>query len=46
MNITSPIMAGAVRAADLPGDSVTSLLRMIGLEPGCSTTMSTAALAS
>ena len=34
MNITSPIMAGAARAADLPGDSVTSLLRMIGAGTG------------
>ena len=30
MNITSPILAGAGRAAELPGDSVTSLLRAIG----------------
>jgi hypothetical protein len=34
MNITSPIMAGAARAADLPGDSVTSFLRMIGAGTG------------
>src|SRR5436190_10756638 len=34
MNITSPIMAGAVRVAELPGDSVTSLLRMIGAGTG------------
>ena len=34
MNITSPIMAGAVRVADLPGDSVTSFLRMIGAGTG------------
>ena len=34
MNITSPIMAGAVRAAELPGDSVTSFLRMIGAGTG------------
>lgn len=34
MNITSPVMAGAVRAADLPGDSVTSFLRMIGVGTG------------
>src|SRR4051794_16600154 len=30
MNITSPILAGAARAAELPGDSVTSLLKMVG----------------
>jgi hypothetical protein len=30
MNITSPILTGAGRAAELPGDSVTSLLRTIG----------------
>ena len=34
MNITSPIVAGAVRAAELPGDSVTSFLRMIGAGTG------------
>jgi hypothetical protein len=34
MNITSPIMAGAVRVAELPGDSVTSFLRMIGTGTG------------
>jgi hypothetical protein len=34
MNITSPIMAGAARVADLPGDSVTSFLRMIGAGTG------------
>src|SRR5712672_2113855 len=34
MNITSPIMAGAVRVAELPGDSVTSFLRMIGAGTG------------
>jgi hypothetical protein len=30
MNITSPIMTGATRAAELPGDSVTSFLRAMG----------------
>jgi hypothetical protein len=30
MNITSPILKGAAHAADLPGDSVTSFLKMIG----------------
>jgi len=34
MNITSPIMAGAVRVAELPGDSVSSFLRMIGAGTG------------
>jgi hypothetical protein len=34
MNITSPMMAGAARLAELPGDSVTSLLRMIGAGTG------------
>src|SRR5437660_12572336 len=34
MNITSPMMAGAVHVAELPGDSVTSLLRMIGAGTG------------
>src|SRR5919201_499739 len=34
MNITSPILTGAGRAAELPGDSVTSLLRAIGLSDG------------
>lgn len=31
MNITSPILAGAARAAELPGDSIASLLRGTGL---------------
>lgn len=31
MNITSPILTGAGRAAELPGDSVTSFLRGLGL---------------
>jgi hypothetical protein len=30
MNITSPILTGAARAAELPGDTVTSLLRAVG----------------
>jgi hypothetical protein len=34
MNITSPILTGAGRAAELPGDSVTSLLRTIGFSDG------------
>lgn len=34
MNITSPILTGAARAADLPGDSVTSLLRAAGFSDG------------
>src|SRR5258708_16526080 len=34
MNITSPILAGAARVADLPGDSMTSLLKMIGAGTG------------
>jgi hypothetical protein len=34
MNITSPILAGAARIAELPGDSVTSLLKMVGSSTG------------
>lgn len=34
MNITSPILAGAGRAAQLPGDSITFLLRAVGLSDG------------
>jgi hypothetical protein len=34
MNITSPLLAGAARVADVPGDSVTSLLRLIGAGTG------------
>ncbi len=34
MNITSPILAGAARVAELPGDSVTSLLRAVGTGTG------------
>src|SRR3954451_25191364 len=34
MNITSPLLAGAARMADMPGDSMTSLLRMIGAGTG------------
>jgi hypothetical protein len=30
MNLTSPILKGAAHAAELPGDSVTSFLRMVG----------------
>ncbi len=34
MNITSPMMAGAARVAELPGDSVTSFLKMVGAGTG------------
>ena len=34
MNITSPLMTGAARVAEVPGDSVTSLLRLIGAGTG------------
>jgi len=34
MNITSPLIIGAARAAEAPGDSVTSLLRLIGAGTG------------
>jgi hypothetical protein len=34
MNITSPILTGAGRAAELPGDSLTSLLRSMGFSDG------------
>jgi hypothetical protein len=34
MNITSPVLTGAGHAAQLPGDSMTSLLRSIGLSDG------------
>ena len=34
MNITSPILTGAARVADIPGDSVTSFLRMFGAGTG------------
>lgn len=34
MNITSPLLAGVARVADVPGDSVTSLLRLIGAGTG------------
>jgi hypothetical protein len=30
MNLTSPVLNGAARAAEIPGDSVTSFLRSIG----------------
>jgi len=34
MNITSPLLTGAARVAEVPGDSVTSLLRLIGAGTG------------
>jgi hypothetical protein len=34
MNITSPILTGAARVIELPGDSLTSLLRVIGTGTG------------
>jgi hypothetical protein len=34
MNLTSPILKGAVHAAELPGDSVTSFLKMVGDHTG------------
>ena len=34
MNLTSPFLKGAVDAAAVPGDSVTSLLRMVGDSTG------------
>jgi hypothetical protein len=34
MNITSPILAGAAHIAELPGDSVASLLKMVGTATG------------
>ncbi len=34
MNLTSPFLQGAVHAAALPGDSVTSLLKMVGDSTG------------
>ena len=34
MNITSPLLTGAGHAAQLPGDSMTSLLRTIGFSDG------------
>lgn len=34
MNITSPLLTGAARMAEMPGDSMTSLLRMIGAGTG------------
>jgi hypothetical protein len=34
MNLTSPILKGAVHAAELPGDSVTSFLKMVGDHSG------------
>jgi hypothetical protein len=34
MNLTSPILKGAAHAADLPGDSVTSLLKLVADSTG------------
>src|SRR5471032_1258759 len=34
MNITTPVLKGAAHVAELPGDSVTSFLRMIGDSTG------------
>jgi hypothetical protein len=34
MNITSPILASAVRVAELPADSTSSVLRAIGVSTG------------
>ena len=34
MNITSPILAGAARVAEIPGDSVSSFLKMVGAGTG------------
>jgi hypothetical protein len=34
MNITSPILASAARVAELPGDSVASLLKIVGFGTG------------
>jgi hypothetical protein len=34
MNITSPILAGAAQMAELPGDSVASLLKVVGTATG------------
>jgi hypothetical protein len=34
MNITSPILAGAIRVAEMPGDSMTSILKVIGPTTG------------
>jgi hypothetical protein len=34
MNLTSPVLKGALQVAELPGDSVTSLLRMVGAGTG------------
>src|ERR1700712_1112322 len=34
MNITSPILASAARVAELPADSVASLLKIVGFGPG------------
>lgn len=34
MNITTPILAGAGRLADIPGEAVTSLVRKLGEPTG------------
>src|SRR3981081_2925459 len=34
MNLTSPMLKGALHAAELPGDSVASLLKMVGSGTG------------
>ena len=34
MNLTSPLLKGAAHAAELPGDSVTSFLKMVGDSTG------------
>ena len=34
MNITSPLLAGAVRVAEMPGDSMTEMLKVIGPTTG------------
>jgi hypothetical protein len=34
MNITSPILAGAAQMAEFPGDSVASLLKIVGTATG------------
>src|SRR3977135_4710801 len=34
MNLTSPLLKGAARAADLPGDSVTSFLKAVADSTG------------
>ena len=34
MNLTTPVLKGMIRAAELPGDSVTSLVQKIGTTAG------------